>query len=126
MPGYEKIKEEIMQELRTAKNDIVGKIRMKLEEAFGMFSKECRKVPLFCVVSGLSRSYRGKGMVVRRSREVPSTKRPAAKRPSIVLQVENQSFVFDGRGFKGGAIGDQYKGMFKEINDVLKKHIKKL
>jgi hypothetical protein len=128
MSDCERIRKEIVQELTAAKNDIVGRMKTRLENAFGILTKECRKVPLLCIAMGLSRTFRGRGITVRRARGPSSAKPSLAKRPSIVLQVENQSFIFDGRKFKGtdGSIGSEYKGMFREINDVLKKHIGRL
>lgn len=123
------LRRNIATELIEIKKAILEKMRHKLQEAFSSVSMEARNLPLLSLIEGLERNYTGKTITMRKNKKI-TTKRvakSAKKRPSVMLQVEDQSFVFDGDGLKvvGPWDGKQYKGMLDEINGILKKHITK-
>lgn len=128
----QELRNNILLELMEAKKDILGKMKSKLEESFSVIPIGARKLPLICLADGLKRNYNGRSIMVRKGKhamddqECLSSNENVKKRLSVMLQVEDQSFVFDGDGLKMvGGIGSEYKGMVDEINNILKKHIKK-
>ncbi|CAD26111.2 hypothetical protein [Encephalitozoon cuniculi GB-M1] len=128
--GYlQNLKGSVTAELIGIKKSILEKMRHKLMEAFSSISMEAKKLPLLSLTEGLKRNYTGKTIIIRKNKATSSkgTGKDTRKRPSVVLQVEDQSFVFDGDGLKvvGPWDGRQYKGMVDEINNILKKHINK-
>lgn len=131
--GPQRLRKRALKELTEIKKDILGKMRTRLRGAFDVVPTDARSLPLICLADGLTRSYHGSSIVVRRDNEGPDAPCPLSvgkntrKRPSVVLQVEDQSFVFDGDGFKaiGNGAGEEYKGMVDEINNILKKHMKR-
>ncbi|AFN84171.1 hypothetical protein EROM_111900 [Encephalitozoon romaleae SJ-2008] len=123
------LRRNIASELIEIKKAILEKMRHKLKETFSSVSMEAKNLPLLSLIEGLERNYTGKTIMIRKNKKI-ITKRVAKstkKRPSVVIQVEDQSFVFDGDGLKvvGPWDGQQYKGMLDEINGILKKHITK-
>lgn len=116
-----------MAELTEIKASILEKMRQSLEKSFSQVPVEARKLPLLCLVEGLERTYTGKSIMIRKSKSPSAPPKGSRKRPSVMLQVEDQSFVFDGDGLRvvGDWNGGEYKGMVDEINSILKKHISK-
>ncbi|WEL39975.1 transcription-repair-coupling factor [Encephalitozoon hellem] len=126
---FKELRRNITAELTEIKKTILQKMKHKLEEVLSPVSDEARKLPLLSLIEGLKRSYTGKTIMIRKNKRANNKRAPksAKKRPSVMLQVEDQSFVFDGDGLKvvGSWDGKQYKGMLDEINGILKKHITK-
>ena len=128
-PEYlQDLRRSVMAELAEIKTSILAKMRQSLEESFGPIPIEVRRLPLLCLIEGLERNYNGKSIMVRKGKGTAATGSSGGnKRPSVMLQVEDQSFVFDGDGLRviGDWNGGEYKGMVDEINNVLKKHMTK-
>lgn len=127
------LRRKTLEELIGVKKKLLDKMQSRFEESFGVISAEARKLPLMCLVEGLERNYSGRDITLRRNRnglgniqKTLASRKPTKKRPSVVLQVEDQSFVFDGDDLKmvGSGVGEEYKGMVDEINNILKKHMK--
>lgn len=122
--SVQSLRRAVSEELDKAKRRILDRMRCRLEESLHM-PENARSLPLICLADGLDRNYSGKAVTVRENMVRKQPRKALQKRPSVLLQVEDQSFVFDGDGLKMiGGIGSEYKGMVDEINSILRKHMK--
>ncbi|KAL7344704.1 hypothetical protein P7C65_11s1g19900 [Encephalitozoon intestinalis] len=124
------IRKKVTAELTEIKRATLEKMRQRLREAFDLIPTEVKGLPFLSLIEGLERNYTGKAVILKKNEGIVSRRTPkdVKKRPSVMLQVEDQSFIFDGDGLKvvGPWNGKEYKGMVEEINGILKKHITKL
>ncbi len=120
----------MVTELIAIKKTILSKMSNKLEEVFSEVPADVRKLPMLLLIQALEKNYVGDSIIVKKNvkDKSHSTSRNTKKRPSVMLQVEDQSFVFDGCALRMVGIGngeEEYKGMVDEINNILKKHMSK-
>ncbi|KAH9410731.1 hypothetical protein HK407_12g18630 [Ordospora pajunii] len=120
----------MIMELIAIKKNILSKMSNKLEEVFSQVPSDVRKLPLLLLMQALEKNYIGDSIIIKKNvkDKKHSTSRNITKRPSVMLQVEDQSFVFDGCALRMVGMGngeEEYKGMVDEINNILKKHMSK-
>lgn len=123
------LKNRALKELEEAKKDILDKVKNKLKGLFDILPQDVKSLPLICLTEALKRNYDGKLAMVKKNKNILKTSNRLSlmpkEYPSIILQIENQSFVFDGNRLKTvGVDNGEYNGIIDEISTILKKYIK--
>jgi hypothetical protein len=117
----EEFKNKINLKLVTRKRLLIDSIRSEYMKKIAMIDEEILKLPYVCFLAGLKRKYGGKTIHIKHL-----GKSEPCKRPSVILQIQDLSYVFDGSDLliDGKKIDIRKNAFLKDVQTVLKRHMK--